>query len=179
MAFENRDPIDSHEATPREMRVDPAHPVARAEVPAALPVSVKLAQRAEIADDVSDEFGVAQLFSSGVPVEALARHASELAEKLQSRLADLDHRESTLNGQQAELDSRIRSARLWLEERESELDSREETLEQRESDLGSAPTNTQQHTANVTQSLQLEERERQVFKQRGRAAHAGIVEQEV
>ena len=108
----------------------------------------------------ADEFGVAELFAQGIPAEALARHATELGEKLKARLEDLDRREAMLHGQEAELDSRIRSARLWLEERESELDAREEAIE---NNAAQARLGGQlDHAAKVDEALQLEERERQL-----------------
>ena len=99
MANEDREPLSSGDgvASPREMRVDPAHPVARAEAPVARPVLVGAASASE--PDASDEFGVAALFAQGIPSEALARHATELAEKLQTRLEELDRREAMLHGQ--------------------------------------------------------------------------------
>jgi hypothetical protein len=167
MTNDNRQQFEPNDgaSAAREMRVDQAHPVARVEVSAGVPVAVGMVRVGET-DEASDEFGVTELFSSGVPAEALARHASELADKLQSRLSDLDRRESALHGQEAELDSRIRSARLWLEEREGELDQREEAIEQREaSSIEYANVDpSQQRTADVTRSLQLEDRERQVTK---------------
>ena len=134
MAHENRDDPEHADEQPlvREMRVDAAHPVQRPEAAAPAVKLVAAGHSSYGEADTDDEFGVADMFTAGTPAEALARHAAELAEKLKSRLADLDHREASLHGQEAELDSRIRSARLWLEERESELDQREETLEQRE-----------------------------------------------
>lgn len=166
MSNDNREPrnIQDDAAPAREMRVDQAHPVARAEVGAGIPATVGMV-RVGASEEADDEFGVAELFSSGVPADALARHASELADKLQSRLSDLDRRESALHGQEAELDSRIRSARLWLEEREGELDQREEAIEHREaSSIEHIADPSQQRTADVTRSLQLEDRERQVTK---------------
>ena len=107
---------------------------------------------------------MAALFAQGIPSEALARHATELAEKLQTRLEELDRREAMLHGQEAELDSRIRSARLWLEERESELDAREEAIENSAPQVSDDTANSN-HAAKVTESLQLEERERQLTRQ--------------
>jgi hypothetical protein len=154
--------------TQREMRVDPAHPVARPEVPALKPALVAAAVASQ--GDADDEFGVARLFAQGVPPEALARHATELAEKLQMRLEELDRREAMIHGQEAELDSRIRSARLWLEERESELDAREEAL-RNDADQVVELSASSHHAAKIAESLQFEERERQLTRQQVELEH--------
>lgn len=170
MAIEDRDPTSAGDgiSPQREMRVDPAHPVARAEAPALKPVLVGVA--VSEGADAADEFGVARLFAEGVPTEALARHATELAEKLQLRLEELDRREAMLHGQEAELDSRIRSARLWLEERESELDAREEALKN-DAEQAVELTASSHHAAKIAESLQLEERERQMARQQAELEH--------
>ena len=154
--------------TQREMRVDPAHPVARAEAPVVKPVLAGAAVATQA--DADDEFGVARLFAQGVPAEALARHATELAEKLQTRLEDLDRREAMIHGQEAELDSRIRSARLWLEERENELDAREEAL-RNDADQAVELSASSHHATKIAESLQLEERERQLTRQQAELEH--------
>lgn len=154
--------------TQREMRVDPAHPVARAEAPVVKPVLAGAAVASQA--DADDEFGVARLFAQGVPAEALARHATELAEKLQTRLEDLDRREAMIHGQEAELDSRIRSARLWLEERENELDAREEAL-RNDADQAVELSASSHHATKIAESLQLEERERQLTRQQAELEH--------
>jgi hypothetical protein len=164
MAIEDREPsIPGDNVNPlREMRVDPAHPVARAEAPVLKPALVGAAVAGD--GDAADEFGVAELFAQGVPAEALARHATELAEKLQARLEDLDRREAMLHGQEAELDSRIRSARLWLEERESDLDAREEAIKN-DADQAVDLSASSHHAAKIADALELEERERQLTRQ--------------
>lgn len=169
MAMEN-EPGTPGDGVPsqRDMRVDPAHPVARAEAPAVKPVLVGATVGA--LSEVDDEFGVAQLFTEGMPAEALARHASELAEKLQSRLEDLDRRESMIHGQEAELDSRIRSARLWLEEREGELDAREEAI-RNDADQAVELSASSHHATKIAGSLELEERERQLARQQAELEH--------
>jgi hypothetical protein len=169
MAIENEPSITSDDTlSQREMRVDPAHPVARAESPALRPVFVGAGVASHA--DADDEFGVAKLFAQGIPSEVLARHATELAEKLQTRLEDLDRREAMIHGQEAELDSRIRSARLWLEERESELDTREEAIR---NDTGQDVelSASSHHAAKIAESLQLEERERQLSRQQVELEH--------
>jgi hypothetical protein len=169
MVRENESDSPGDEVTSqREMRVDPAHPVARAEAPAMKPVLVGAAI-GSLADN-DDEFGVAKLFAQGVPPEALARHATELAEKLHLRLEDLDRREAMIHGQEAELDSRIRSARLWLEEREGELDAREEAV-RNNADSAAELSASSHHATKIAETLQLEERERQLARQQAELEH--------
>jgi chromosome segregation ATPase len=136
----------ANEARQREMRVDAAHDMRRAGTEAAANIiaSVGVAHQggvsvAPLKDEVAELPPWPGEPEIEIPLTAspqmLARHAANLAERLQARLADVDRRESRLNSQEAEFDSRIRNARLWIDQRETELAELEQRLTGWETDL--------------------------------------------
>jgi hypothetical protein len=57
--------------------------------------------------------------------QQLRTHAAQLAEHLEARQREMDHREADLNAQSAECEAHARNTRLALAQRRSELDDRE------------------------------------------------------
>jgi hypothetical protein len=137
----------SLEARQREMRVDAAHELRRSAPEPAVKAPAAIATGVEsgtafggVVDDVAEAPAWLIEPEIEIPLSAspqmLARHAANLAERLQSRLAEVDRREARLNSQEAEFDSRIRNARLWIDQRETELGEQEKKLATWEAELG-------------------------------------------
>ncbi len=121
--------------TSREIRVDAAHAVRRAESPSPAKDLIAVVSEQQHHALASAEETLGQLIDASASPEVLARQAVDLAQQLQEQLANLDRRSERINAQEADFDTRIRNARLWLDERENELDTLEKTLQQRETDF--------------------------------------------
>ncbi len=109
-------------------------------------------------------------------VEQTHRQASELADHLQSRQSDLDHREAQLNARIAEVENDLRSARLWLREQQKMLDARkdsvareEQGVQRRLADLGiaadAADRDAVEHEL-AARAAELQKREQTIDKRR-------------
>jgi hypothetical protein len=68
-------------------------------------------------------------------IEPLQRQAAQLAEYLQGRQRELDHREARQNAELAQLESDVRTARMWLSEQEDDIVRRRTASDVREKEL--------------------------------------------
>jgi len=143
MASESNDRSDA--SSPRaaqETRVDPPHAVAH---PAGTPEPSQVLALSQIEQfwASSQEAEPSGAEEANLAAETLSRQATDLADQLQTQLAELDRREAHLNSQEAEFETRVRNARLWLVERETELDDRQTKLDQSELALEGAPPDSE------------------------------------
>lgn len=171
----------------RDLRVDAAHPMRRpADARPMARSSASVAARTAIAADSIDANDAEELALPPWPVAdngallaasplLLAQHATELAERLQLRLVDVDRREARLNSQEAEFDSRIRNARLWIDQREAELAE----TEQRLADLDAQLTARQEAAASQLEQAEEFERRLQELAEREQAVAALQIELEL
>jgi hypothetical protein len=178
VAGEHPEVLAAQDAPQREVRVDAAHEIRRpgdsTAAPRPIKASVTAHQSAKLEHDAAeaaDSFlsltdASEADFALNASPQMLARHAANLAERLQERLAEVDRRESRLNAQEAEFDSRIRNARLWIDQRESELGDLEKRLNTWEAELAQrldAAAMQLEQADELAQRLQeLSERERVV-----------------
>jgi hypothetical protein len=136
----------SEAAGSRDVRVDAAHVLRRHGAERSRTPAMHLAERGLAADDVGSVSDDADesAFLDAPPIDLdavaaspvmLAEHAANLAGRLQTRLAEVDRRESRINSQEAEFDSRIRNARLWVEQCETDIAARQQQLDEREQQL--------------------------------------------
>lgn len=123
-------PADHDENTPERgaARLDPAHEVrpAGAKAPARQPVA-------------ATEGGESKRPLPLEAQDAVALHASNLADRLAEQQAKLDRRAEDLAAQEADIENKLQTARAWFDEQHTALDDRAAGLEQREANLDLPP----------------------------------------
>jgi hypothetical protein len=134
-----------------ETRVDPPHPVNRAQW------------------ETTDDDGSAA--EGPAPDEAIAQRlhtqASQLACYLRSREEELDHRQAAVNAQMAQLERDARTARLWLAETESQTEQLQHELRESRREAEQQARNQQQRWAAQQQRATAElARNRQAVERR-------------